>query len=48
MKHIKYIFLAIITMGLLTLPALAVENQSVQLVPASFSNLAELAKSDIL
>ncbi len=48
MKQMKFIFLAIITMGLLTLPALAVENQSVQMVPASFSSLAQMAKPGVV
>ena len=48
MRYMKQILLAIIITSLLAMPAMAAENQPVQMVPASFSQLAEHAKPGVV
>ena len=48
MGYIKQILLAITITSLLVLPATAAENQSTQMVPISFSQLAEHAKTGVV
>lgn len=48
MRYIRHIILAIAITGLMALPAMAVQNDSTQMVPASFSQLAEHAKTGVV
>jgi serine protease Do len=48
MGYIRHTLLAIIITGLMTLPAMAAKNDSTQMVPASFSQLAEHAKTGVV
>ena len=48
MGYIKHILLAITFTGLMALPAMAAKNDSIQMVPASFSQLAEHAKTGVV
>lgn len=48
MKYKRGIFLAVIALGLWVLPVLAAETQSVQMVPASFSAIAEQARPGVV
>lgn len=48
MKYLKQIIFAIMITGLFTLPAAATKNQLTPMVPASFSQLAEHAKTGVV
>ena len=48
MGYIRHIILAIAITGLMALPAMAAQNDSTQMVPASFSQLAEHAKTGVV
>ncbi len=48
MKYMKQIIFAIMITGLFALPAMANENQITQMVPASFSQLAEHARTGVV
>ncbi|MCP3940537.1 MAG: Do family serine endopeptidase [Desulfobacteraceae bacterium] len=48
MRCMKQMLLAIIITGLLAMPAMAVPNQSVPMIPANFSRLAEQARTAVV
>lgn len=48
MGYIRHIILATLITGLLALPAMAAKNDSIPMVPASFSQLAEHAKTGVV
>jgi len=48
MRYYRQFFLAVIITGLLVVPAMAAGNVTTQMVPASFSNLAEHARTGVV